>query len=169
MNFIRLFSFADEHQASFSPEVLRQIRANFRLIDDKLRANPTANRLFMRLLTDARDPEGVLRKMNEAGVLGRFIPDFGRVVSMMQFNMYHHFTVDEHLIRTIGFLSGIERGRFAAEHPVSSEIIRTIDNRRCALRCRLRSRHRQGPGRGSFDRRRAHRPRARPAAWPEPV
>jgi [protein-PII] uridylyltransferase len=68
--------------------------------------------------------------MNEAGVLGRFIPDFGRVVSMMQFNMYHHFTVDEHLIRTIGFLSGIERGRFASEHPVSSEIVRTIDNRR---------------------------------------
>jgi [protein-PII] uridylyltransferase len=130
VNFIRLFAFADEHQASFSPEVLRQIRSNFRLIDDNLRDNPTANRLFMRLLTDARDPEGVLRKMNEAGVLGRFIPDFGRVVSMMQFNMYHHFTVDEHLIRTIGFLSGIERGRFTTQHPVSSEIIRTIDNRR---------------------------------------
>jgi [protein-PII] uridylyltransferase len=130
VNFIRLFAFADEHQADLSPEVLRQVRANFRLIDDKLRNNPTANRLFLRLLTDSRDPEGVLRKMNEAGVLGRFIPDFGRVVSMMQFNMYHHFTVDEHLIRTIGFLSGIERGRFATEHPVSSEIVRTIDNRR---------------------------------------
>jgi [protein-PII] uridylyltransferase len=130
VNFLRLFSFADEHRASFSPEVLRQIRASARLIDDNLRANPTANRLFLRLLTDSRDPEGVLRKMNEAGVLGRFIPDFGRVVSMMQFNMYHHFTVDEHLIRAIGFLSGIERGRFSAEHPVSSEIVRTIDNRR---------------------------------------
>ncbi|MGA7458421.1 MAG: [protein-PII] uridylyltransferase, partial [Methyloceanibacter sp.] len=130
VNFIRLFSLADEHQASFSPEVLRQVRSNFRLIDDALRANPTANRLFMKLLTDSRDPEGVLRKMNEAGVLGRFIPDFGRVVSMMQFNMYHHFTVDEHLIRTIGFLSGIERGKFAMEHPVSSEVVRTIDSRR---------------------------------------
>ncbi len=130
VNFIRLFAIADEHQASFSPEVLRQVRANFRLIDDDLRASPTANRLFMRLLTDARDPEGTLRHMNEAGVLGRFIPDYGRVVSMMQFNMYHHFTVDEHLIRTIGYLSGIERGRYASEHPVSSEIVRTIDNRR---------------------------------------
>ena len=130
VNFIRLFSLADEHQASFSPEVLRQLRSNFGLIDDTLRANPTANRLFLRLITDSRDPEGLLRKMNEAGVLGRFVPDFGRVVSMMQFNMYHHFTVDEHLIRTIGFLSGIERGRFATEHPVSSEIVRTIDSRR---------------------------------------
>jgi len=72
----------------------------------------------------------VLRSMNEAGVLGHFIPEFGRVISMMQFNMYHHFTVDEHLIRTIGFLSDIERGKFALEHPVSTEIIRTIDNRR---------------------------------------
>src|SRR3972149_964752 len=80
VNFIRLFSFADEHQASFSPEVLRRIRSNFRLIDDNLRANPTANRQFMRLLTDSRDPEGVLRKMNEAGGLGRFILDFGRAV-----------------------------------------------------------------------------------------
>ena len=130
VNFIKLFVIADEHQASFSPEVLREVRANVRLIDDKLRNDAVANRLFMRLLMDSRDPEGVLRKMNEAGVLGRFIPDFGRVVSMMQFNMYHHFTVDEHLIRTIGFLSGIERGKFANEHPVSTEIVRTIYNRR---------------------------------------
>jgi [protein-PII] uridylyltransferase len=130
VNFIRLFALADEQQAAFSPEVLREVRANLRLIDDSLRANPAANRLFLRLLTDARDPETVLRNMNEAGVLGHFIPDYGRVVSMMQFNMYHHFTVDEHLIRTIGFLSDIERGRYAVEHPVSTEIIRTIDNRR---------------------------------------
>ena len=130
VNFIRLFVLADEHQASFSPEVMRQVRSSFRLIDDTLRNDPIANRLFLRLIMDGRDPEGALRKMNEAGVLGRFIPEFGRVVSMMQFNMYHHFTVDEHLIRTIGFLSGIERGRYAMEHPVSTEIIRTIDSRR---------------------------------------
>jgi len=130
VNFIRLFVFADDNQAALSPEVLRQIRANFRLIDDNLRGNPTANRLFMRLLTDSRDPEAVLRKMNESGVLGRFVGDFGRVVSMMQFNMYHHFTVDEHLIRTIGFLAGIERGKLSVDHPVSSEVVRTIDNRR---------------------------------------
>ena len=130
VNFIRLFVFADENQAAFSPEVLRQIRANFRLIDDNLRNDPIANRLFLKLITDGRDPEGALRKMNEAGVLGRFFADYGRIVSMMQFNMYHHFTVDEHLIRTMGFLSGIERGRLSIDHPVSSEVVRTIDNRR---------------------------------------
>ena len=49
--------------------------------------------------------------MNEAGVLGRFVPEFGRIVAMMQFNMYHHYTVDEHLLRCIGILAEIERGR----------------------------------------------------------
>jgi [protein-PII] uridylyltransferase len=68
--------------------------------------------------------------MNEAGVLGRFIPDFGRVVSMMQFNMYHHYTVDEHLIRAVGVLSAIERGLLENELPLSTEIIRNIENRR---------------------------------------
>ncbi len=68
--------------------------------------------------------------MNEAGVLGRFVPDFGRVVSMMQFNMYHHFTVDEHLIRTIGVLSDIERGEAADSHPLSTRIINTVQHRR---------------------------------------
>ncbi len=77
VNLIRLFAVADEQQAAFAPEVLREVRANLRLIDDCLRDNPAANRLFLRLLTDARDPEAVLRNMNEAGVLGQFIPEFG--------------------------------------------------------------------------------------------
>jgi [protein-PII] uridylyltransferase len=68
--------------------------------------------------------------MNEAGVLGRFVPDFGRVVSMMQFNMYHHYTVDEHLIRTIGVLADIERGEAAEAHPLATRIIGTIQHRR---------------------------------------
>ena len=70
----------------------------------------------LRLVPDIRDairivqPETVLRLMNEAGVLGKFIPDFGKIVAMMQFNMYHHYTVDEHLLRCIGVLAEIERG-----------------------------------------------------------
>ena len=68
--------------------------------------------------------------MNEADVLGRFIPPFGRVVAMMQFNMYHHFTVDEHLIRTVGNLTHIERGGAVEELPLSTRIFSTIQNRR---------------------------------------
>ena len=48
--------------------------------------------------------------MNESGVLGKLIPDFGKIVAMMQFNMYHHYTVDEHLLRCIAVLSEIDHG-----------------------------------------------------------
>src|SRR3546814_14377507 len=65
------------------------------LIDNDIRNDERANALFMEVLTSPRDPERVLRWMNEATVFGRFIPDFGRVVAQMQFDMYHHYTVDE--------------------------------------------------------------------------
>jgi len=69
--------------------------------------------------------EVVLRRMNETGVLGHFIRAFGRIVSMMQFNMYHHYTVDEHLLRCVGFLQEIERGGFE-EFVVASDLMRKI-------------------------------------------
>ena len=68
--------------------------------------------------------------MNEAGVLGRFVPEFGRIVAMMQFNMYHHFTVDEHLLRTVGELTRIEEGAVADALPLSTSLIKTIQSRR---------------------------------------
>ena len=130
VNLIRLFALAAEHNALLHPEVIRLVRSSLRLIDDKLRTNPEANRLFLDILTSRTRPEASLRRMNEAGVLGRFIPSFGRVVSMMQFNMYHHYTVDEHLIRAVGVLSDIERGLLGEELPLSTGIIRGIANRR---------------------------------------
>src|SRR5262245_18973975 len=89
---------------------MRAATRSLKLIDRDLRENPEANQLFLELLTAKNDAEIVLRRMNETGVRGRFVPDFGRVVSMMQFNMYHHYTVDEHLLRCIGVLAEIERG-----------------------------------------------------------
>ena len=71
--------------------------------------------LFLDLLLKHGNPERALRRMNELGVLGAFIPDFERIVALMQFNMYHHFTVDEHTIQCIGHLAGIERGELAAD------------------------------------------------------
>ena len=130
VNLLRFFAQAELTDAYLHPDAIRQLRQSHHLINDKLRNDPEANRIFLELLTSARDPERVLRRMNEAGVLGRFIPKFGRVVGMMQFNMYHHFTVDEHLIRTVGGLTEIEHGGVAADVPLSTELIRTIQNRR---------------------------------------
>ncbi len=129
-NLIRFFAQAENTNTFLHPNAIRQLRRSYRLIDDKVRNDPEANRIFMKLLTGHTSPEATLRRMNEAGVLGRFIPDFGRVVAMMQFNMYHHYTVDEHLIRTVGMLTDIERGGSAGELPLSTELIKTIQNRR---------------------------------------
>jgi [protein-PII] uridylyltransferase len=130
VNLIRFFAKAEETNSFFHPNALRLLRRSLRLIDDKLRNDPEANRIFLEMLCSPQNSEPTLRRMNEAGVLGRFIPDFGRVVSMMQFNMYHHFTVDEHLIRTIGVLADIERGEAADAHPLATRIIATIQYRR---------------------------------------
>ncbi len=130
VNLIRLFWLAERNKVLFHPEVIRLVRASLRLIDKKLRRNKDANEIFLKLLTSKNNPEVALRRMNEAGVLGRFIPSFGRVVSMMQFNMYHHFTVDEHLIRAMGILSDIEHGLCEDELPLSTEIFGSIENRR---------------------------------------
>ncbi len=130
VNLIRLFALAEEYKVPLHPDVFRLVRASLRLIDDQLRQDREANKLFLKLLTSPANSEASLRAMNEAGVLGRFIPDFGRVVSMMQFNMYHHYTVDEHLIRAVGILSDIEQGKLSDELPLSTEIIEDIQNRR---------------------------------------
>jgi [protein-PII] uridylyltransferase len=68
--------------------------------------------------------------MNEAGVFGRFVPDFGRVVAQMQFDMYHHYTVDEHSIRAIGLLNAIEKGELKDDHPLASGIFQQVAQRR---------------------------------------
>ena len=130
VNLIRLFAQAAPTGGMLHPGAVRSLRNSLRLIDDKLRHDPEANRIFLDLLTTSEHPDAMLRRMNEAGVLGRFIPEFGRVVAMMQFNMYHHYTVDEHLLRTVGNLTAIESGELAAELPLSSEVVKSIQNRR---------------------------------------
>lgn len=130
VNLIRIFSLAERHDLLFHPEAMKLVRRSRRLINKSLRENPEANRLFVGIVTSRGDPETVLRRMSEAGVLARFVPDFGKVVAMMQFNMYHHYTVDEHLLRAIGVLSELERGEGGDEHPLSTEILKTTQNRK---------------------------------------
>jgi [protein-PII] uridylyltransferase len=130
VNLIRFFAEARHTNCFLHPDAIRLLRQSLRLIDDDLRDNPDANRIFTELIARDASAEMSLRRMNEAGVLGRFVPEFGRIVGMTQFNMYHSYTVDEHLIRTVGMLTDIERGGASAELPLSTEIISTIQNRR---------------------------------------
>jgi [protein-PII] uridylyltransferase len=130
VNLLRLYEIASRDDLAIHPEASRLVTQSLRLVTPQLRNDPEANRIFLEILTARRSPEAVLRRMNESGLLGKFVPDFGRVVAMMQFNMYHHYTVDEHLIRSIGVLAEIDAGVLESEHPLANGIMPTITNRR---------------------------------------
>jgi [protein-PII] uridylyltransferase len=125
VNLIRIFYLAQKHNLAFHPDAMRVITRSLKLIDADLRENKEAIALFLDILTSPDDPETVLRRMNEAGVLGKFVPAFGRIVAMMQFNMYHHYTVDEHLLRCIGILQEIEHGS-SKDTALANELIHKI-------------------------------------------
>src|SRR5277367_2527563 len=125
VNLIRLFHLAQKHNLAIHPETMRAATRSLKLIDADVREDEEANRLFLEILTSKNEAETVLRRMNEAGVLGEFVRAFGRIVAMMQFNMYHHYTVDEHLLRCIGVLNEIEHGG-SPEVALASDLMRTI-------------------------------------------
>ena len=127
---IELFQLAEAEGLEIHPETMRQAGRDTKLIDKSVRKDPRANALFLELLGGRNDPETALRWMNEAGVFGRFVPDFGRVNAQMQFDMYHHYTVDEHTIRAIGLLSQIERGLLEDDHPRGTKQIHRVGSRR---------------------------------------
>jgi [protein-PII] uridylyltransferase len=128
---LELFALAAREQLEIHPVAMRAAARDAHMIDGGVRHDPRANELFLEVLTCINRPELVLRWMNEAGVFGRFVPDFGRVVAQMQFDMYHHYTVDEHSIRAIGLLAAIERGELKQDHPLSTVIMnRQIASRR---------------------------------------
>ncbi|QPC86306.1 [protein-PII] uridylyltransferase [Mesorhizobium sp. NBSH29] len=133
VNLVRLFWFADKHGLEYHPDALKLVTRSLKLVERNLRRNKEANRLFMDILTSDRKPELNLRRMNEAGLLGRLILDFGKIVAMMQFNMYHHYTVDEHLLRCIDVLSEIERGDGEKVHPLSHRLIGEVRHQREVL------------------------------------
>ena len=129
VNIIAMFRLAEDHGLLFHPDAMQLVSRSLKLVNNKLRLDPKANDDFLACVTSRKTPERILRKMNESGVLGRFIPDFGKIVSMMQFNMYHHYTVDEHLLRSIGILSEIEHGEVGEQHPLANQIMADSPNR----------------------------------------
>jgi [protein-PII] uridylyltransferase len=136
VNLLRIYHMADAKGIPVHPDALRTITRSLDLIDDTLRANPEANKLFLECLSSKNDPEKALKRMNESGVLGRFVPEFGRVVALMQFNMYHHYTVDEHLIRAVGNVANIEHGDMKDDHPIAHDIMKRVAKREvlyCAM------------------------------------
>ena len=130
LKLIRIFSEAHKHNLDIHPEALRLISRNLSLINNDLRSSPEANHLFVKILTSRRNPENILRRMNESDVFGKFIPEFGKVVAQMQYDMYHTYTVDEHTIRAIGILSELENQRLSDQLPNATQVISEVQSRR---------------------------------------
>jgi [protein-PII] uridylyltransferase len=130
INLLHLFEEALRTGMLIHPDAMRTVKANLHLIDDTLRNTPEAQRMFLDLLLKHGNPERALRRMNELGVLAAFIPEFEPIVAMMQFNMYHSYTVDEHIIQTIANLARIEKSELEEELPVASSILKRGVNRK---------------------------------------
>ncbi|SFP88088.1 [protein-PII] uridylyltransferase [Tranquillimonas alkanivorans] len=130
LNLLRIFEEALRTGYFIHPEAMRLIAANLDVIDDGMRRDPEAVRIFLDLMLRHGNPERALRRMNEIGVLAAFLPEFEPVVAMMQFNMYHHYTVDEHTIQCISTLAEIERGELVEELPIASRILTEGVNRK---------------------------------------
>ena len=130
LRMLTLFELALQQNADIHPQALQRLTRGLPALGAATRSNPEASEKFLNILTSKHNPERVLRLMNESGVLGRYLPDFGRIVAMMQFDMYHSFTVDEHTIQVIGILHDIETGQLAETAPVASAVMPEIESRR---------------------------------------
>jgi [protein-PII] uridylyltransferase len=131
VDMIRLFATSQRCGYDIHPNALRSLTRNLTRIGPELRIDPEANRLFVDcILTGPGNREVSMRRMNESGVLGRFVRDFGRVVAQMQFDMYHYYTVDEHTLNAVGILNRIETGEAKDKLPLACELIDQIDSRR---------------------------------------
>jgi len=123
---LTLFFAAQEKSLDIHPIALRAINRNLHLIDENFRKDKEACQIFLRILQSEKGPEIALRRMNEAGVLGRFVPEFGRIIGQTQFNMYHVYTVDEHTLVALGILHAVDQGKVIDEVPMASEIMPRI-------------------------------------------
>ncbi|MBM3513360.1 MAG: [protein-PII] uridylyltransferase, partial [Alphaproteobacteria bacterium] len=126
---LKIFRHAQKRGYDFQPRALRAIAQASKRVA-RLRDDADANALFLDILTAKEGPEATLRTMSECGVLGRFIPDFARVVAQMQYDMYHVYTTDEHTIRAIGLLHRIEHGKLKDELPIATAVIQQVQSRR---------------------------------------
>jgi [protein-PII] uridylyltransferase len=129
-NLLRLFALATERDIDIHPEAMTAARRSLGALTREMRYDPQARALFFDVIAGRQHPGRVLALMNEAGVLGRFVPEFGRIVGQTQFNMYHHFTVDEHTLKAVETIHDIEAGKFGDAHPLSTELFPKIQNRR---------------------------------------
>jgi [protein-PII] uridylyltransferase len=126
INLLRLFKIADERNLDLHPDAFTAATRLTTLITSAVRRDRHAAQVFLSILAHGRDPQRTLTLMTDAGVLGRYLPEFGRIVAQMQFNMYHSYTVDEHTLRAVGVIADIAANRYAEENPLATAVMPLI-------------------------------------------
>lgn len=107
-------------------DTIRALRDHRHLIDDDYRTNPDHNRLFMQLMSNRSRVVRELTRMMRYGILGRYIPEFGRIIGMMEHDLFHIYTVDEHSFRMMRFLRHLRFGDVRERFPIASRLIHKV-------------------------------------------
>ena len=121
---MQLFETAGRRNIDIHPNAFTAIDFRRNLIDAEFRRDPDNSRLFQKTLLKSKAPYATLRAMNEAGVLGRYLIEFGGIVARTQFNMHHAYTVDEHTLRLVDNFDNLRKGRLEAENPLITKIVK---------------------------------------------
>lgn len=146
LRLLSAFALAQERETELSPRSQRMLREHCGLIDEAFRSDSEAAALFSSILRAPGRVYRTLKQMSELGVLGAYLPEFGRLVGMWQQDMYHTYTVDVHSLFLVEQLRRIARGRFRDDLALPTELMREIkDPRPLFLGCIL---HDIGKGRG---------------------
>ena len=127
---IRLFHHAQFYKLDIHPETFRRMTRAIKSCSVVQLQTEEIKLYFLEVLTAKDSPGRVLRLMSDTGHLGKFLPEFGHIVGMMQFDMYHSYTVDEHTIKAVETLNEIETGKIRKEAPLVCNLIHQTDARR---------------------------------------
>jgi len=145
-NFLRAFEYADRYSVEFSEYLELLMGEQVTLIDEKVRNDPEFNRIFQRLLRFGKDVSKMLLKMNEIRLLGRFIPEFAKIVCMVQFDSYHVYTVDIHSIFMVREIERLINYEYEKKFPFLTKVSETLVKRHVLfLACLF---HDMGKGQG---------------------
>jgi [protein-PII] uridylyltransferase len=131
---LELFVLLQQHPElrGIRAETIRLIGTHLWLIDEEFRQNPRHHRLFIDILCAPVGVTHELRRMNLYGVLGRYIPAFGRIVGRMQYDLFHAYTVDAHTLFVVSNLRRLAIPKFNDEFPALSQIMQSLPRQELA-------------------------------------
>ena len=107
---------------TLGPKLLRQLQTSRKLVNSEFRHNDYNKQLFLSILQEPNGVNHSLRRMNRYGILGQYIPAFGKIVGQMQHDLFHVYTVDEHILNVLANLRRFSKPELKHEFPLCSEL-----------------------------------------------